>query len=103
MTTPCWNRLLPLFALMVAAAPPTNALSKMFKCTIDGRTVYQQTACQVTQQANAAKPVAEAASAPASSASRATARARPGTPSASVASGSLMQAESTGARAKAQH
>ena len=103
MTTPCWNRLLPLFALMVTAAPPTNAQSKMFKCMIDGRTVYQQTACPVTQQANDAKPAAEAAFAPASFASQATARARAATPSASVASGSPMQAEPTGARAKAQH
>jgi hypothetical protein len=76
MKTPCWNRLLPLFAVLIAAAPPINAQSKMFKCTIDGRTVYQQTACPVTQQANDAKPAAEAAFAPASSASRAAARAR---------------------------
>jgi len=103
MTTPCWNRLLPLFALMVTAAPPTNAQSKMFKCTIDGRTIYQQTGCQVTQQANDSKPAAEAAFAPASSASRATTRARAATPSASLASGSPMQSEPTGARVKAQH
>jgi len=55
------------------------------------------------QQANDAKPATEAASGPASSASRATARARAAIPSARVASGSPMQAEPTGARAKAQH
>ena len=93
----CWNCLLPLFAVLIAAAPPANAQSKMFKCMIDGRTVYQQTACPVTQQANAAKPAADAASAPASSASRPTARA----PAASVISGSPMQAGPTGVRAKA--
>jgi len=102
MKTSCGERLLLLLGMLVAAAPPTHAQTKMFKCIIDGRTVYQQTACPVNPQADDVKPLAEAASAYRPPASRPSARAtaRAATPSASAASNSQTQAETTGARGK---
>ena len=64
----------PLLVFPLAAACPPGLAQgqKMFKCLIDGRTVYQQTACP----ANAidAKRAAEPAPGPASAASPAGAR-----------------------------
>ncbi len=58
-----------LLLLVSMAAPVTlaNAQTKMFKCMIDGHTVYQQTACPVTQQASEAASTPRTASSPASS------------------------------------
>ena len=57
-----------LLLLVTMAAPVTlaNAQTKMFKCMIDGHTVYQQTACPVTQQASEAASAPQTASTPAS-------------------------------------
>jgi hypothetical protein len=68
---PCHVRLLLLSCVLVAAAPPMHAQTKMFKCIIDGRTVYQQTGCPVSARADDVKPVAgvTSASQPASGAS----------------------------------
>jgi len=81
-------RWLVLCCVSIAAAPLTHAQTKMFKCMIDGRTVYQQTACPVSARADDVKPVAAAASAnqlPASGPS-ARAGARAAAPSASAGS-----------------
>lgn len=58
-----------LLLLVSMAAPVTlaNAQTKMFKCMIDGHTVYQQTACPVTQSASEAASTPPSASTPASS------------------------------------
>jgi hypothetical protein len=73
-----------LVAAALVAVPVAHAQSqKMFKCLVDGRTVYQQTACP----ANAvdAKRPADAASAAASAASQAPARVQAAAPVASAA------------------
>ena len=59
---------LPLAALVLAAHPVSHA-QKMYRCVIDGRTVYQQTACPA--YASDAKPMTSAASAAAASAASA--------------------------------
>jgi hypothetical protein len=73
-----------LLLLLAAGSAPVQAQGlKMFKCLIDGRTVYQQTACP--PNAIDVKRAAEPASAPASAASPATTRAA--VPAASVPAG----------------
>jgi len=82
--------LLPLVPLMVAATLPAVAQTKMFKCIVDGHTVYQQIACPVIQPATEAPSAPPAASTSAGSLSpRSTKRDRPAgrpAPSASVPS-----------------
>lgn len=60
--------LLPALATLTLAA---QAQSKMYKCTGNGRTVYQQTACADASPADAVAPPEPAASARRSGASRA--------------------------------
>lgn len=60
--------LLPALAALTLAA---QAQSKMYKCTGNGRTVYQQTACADASTADAVTPPEPAASARRSGASRA--------------------------------
>ena len=69
-----WAALLLLLA--IAHAPAHAQGKKMFKCLIDGRTVYQQTACPVNaidaRQAAASAPSPVAAPSAAASAAPAT-------------------------------
>lgn len=51
--------LLPTIALLIAGAAPVSAQTKMFKCTIDGRTVYQQSGCPVSNQPTDMAPAAQ--------------------------------------------
>ena len=85
MKISCHARLLLLSCVLVAAAPPMHAQTKMFKCIIDGRTVYQQTACPVGPRSDDIKPVAGVASANQPAASGASA---PRTPRATPAKAS---------------
>jgi hypothetical protein len=105
MKTSCWARLLPLFGVLLAAIPTTHAQTKMYKCIIDGRTVYQQTACPVNAQTDDVKPTAEAASASRQTASHPSVRpaAHGAKPSASSASNPPMRTEPEDAQGKAQH
>ena len=103
MRTSCRDRMLLLAGLLLAAAPPLRAQSKMYKCIIDGRTIYQQTACPAAQRGSEANPTAAVASAVANSASHVSAKTHAAARSASAASSSPAQAETTGANAKAQH
>jgi len=78
MKTSCRTPLLLMPCLLIAVALPTHAQTKMFKCIIDGRTVYQQTGCPVGLRADDVKSIAETAAAyrpPASAAARASASA----------------------------
>jgi hypothetical protein len=59
----------------MAAAGLAQGQTKMFKCVVDGRTAYQQTACSISSPAADAKPMAEAAAAPQPAASGASSRA----------------------------
>jgi hypothetical protein len=105
METSCWARLLPLFGVLLAAAPTTHAQTKMYKCIIDGRTVYQQTACPASAQADDVKPTAKATSASRQAASHPSVRpaAHGAKPSTSSASNPTMRSEPEGAQGKAQH
>ncbi len=40
-----WKHLLLLFVSLESVAPQLFAQGKMFKCVLNGRTTYQQTAC----------------------------------------------------------
>lgn len=80
-----WDTLL-LGGLVFAAASQVYAQGKMFKCVADGHTVYQQTACPVSQDSNEVRPAARAASAAAKSASKASAKVQTANPAASAAS-----------------
>jgi hypothetical protein len=51
-----------LLALVVVLMLPAYAQTKMFKCILDGHTVYQQTACPVTSQINDAASAPQATS-----------------------------------------
>jgi hypothetical protein len=82
---------LVLVATLLAASNAA-AQGKTYKCSIDGRTVFQQTACPVNHSEDGASSPAEAGSA----ASRAHARAKHATPAAGAASGSLMHASAPG-------
>ncbi len=53
-------------ALLAAAGGEAQAATKMFKCIVGGRTIYQQQACPT--EAEAPKASAAAASAPAAAA-----------------------------------
>ena len=61
MKTPRWLALWPLFAALLCTG--AMAQSKTYKCMIDGRTVFQQSACPVSAEPEAAKPAAEASAA----------------------------------------
>jgi hypothetical protein len=61
-------------ALLAAVTTGAHAQTKMFKCVVDGRTIYQQTACAVQPAADEAKAAAAAASAPRPGDARAPAR-----------------------------
>lgn len=56
--------------ILVATAVSAHAQTKMFKCLIDGRTVYQQSGCPVSLSASEPAPAAAAASQPASAVPR---------------------------------
>ena len=55
--------LMTLLALTVESIPLAAAQTRMFKCMSEGHTVYQQTACPVSQQASEVSSAARAASA----------------------------------------
>src|SRR5258705_9475336 len=57
------TRLLMLACVLLTAALATHAQTKMFKCIIDARTVYQQTGCLVGSLADDVKPIAGTAAA----------------------------------------
>lgn len=63
--------LLCLLPALVTATLVVQAQSKMYKCTGNGRTVYQQTACADISPADAVAPPETAASARRSGAARA--------------------------------
>jgi hypothetical protein len=90
-------RSLVLFCSLIAAVGLAQAQTKMFKCVVDGRTSYQQTACSVSSPATDAKPIAEPAATPRASASGASSRAGArAAPPQAIADGSLQtQARST--------
>ena len=58
MKTPRWLALLPL--LFALPALQAQAQSKTYRCLIDGRTVFQQSACPVGAEPEPIKPAAEA-------------------------------------------
>ena len=61
-----------LLGVLAMAAAPASAQTKMFKCIVAGRTVYQQTECAAAApDKEEAKPAARAASAPRRAASAA--------------------------------
>jgi len=80
------TRLLMLACVLLTAALTTHAQTKMFKCIIDARTVYQQTGCPVGSLADDVKPTAgtAAASRPAASGPSMRGGARAATPPASA-------------------
>jgi hypothetical protein len=55
--------LMPLLVLVAAPMLPAFAQTKMFKCMVDGHTVYQQTACPVIPQIDVAASAPQATSA----------------------------------------
>lgn len=61
MKTSRWLALWPLFSALLCTG--AQAQSKTYKCMIDGRTVFQQSACPVSAEPEAAKPAAEASAA----------------------------------------
>lgn len=56
---------LPIVLALAFAALCAQAQTKMYKCTGEGRTVYQQTACASAAAAPAASAAADNAAAPA--------------------------------------
>lgn len=56
-------RCLLLVEVLATGVAASHAQTRMFKCITDGRTIYQQSACANAAPADAAVPVAQAASA----------------------------------------
>jgi hypothetical protein len=54
-----WKVWLLLFAALPVAAPQVFAQGKMFKCVVNGRTTYQQTACAETLPVDEVRSPAE--------------------------------------------
>jgi hypothetical protein len=65
-----WSVEVSLLLLLAAAALSVHAQTKMFKCVHEGRTVYQQSGCPVTQAASEAVPAATSVSLSASAVPR---------------------------------
>ena len=99
MTT--WTLQLSLLSVLLALTSSLNAQTKLFKCIVQGRTVYQQTARPVVASEESSRP-AEAAPASSSPASH-TARRQTAKHAASAASDATSKADTTGAESKPLH